>query len=242
MRKTATYGIGRIYLIRNLVNGKGYVGKTVRLIRERFSDHISCSRRGEDTCLYRAIRKYGAQNFSVEEVASCELSLLDDLERHYIKFYGTRSHGGHGYNETAGGEGQLGWVPSLETRAKIGSAHKGKQWRLGATLSDATKAKIALANKGKSGRWTRTQETRRKIAAANKGKQLSQETKKKISEAASKRKLSDSHKAKISASLIGNSHLLGHHHSEETKMKMSKSQQFRQAKEREWREKPQLIQ
>jgi hypothetical protein len=42
----------------------------------------------------------------VEEVASCDSSLLNDLEKHYIKFYGTYAPTGHGYNMTKGGEGQ----------------------------------------------------------------------------------------------------------------------------------------
>jgi group I intron endonuclease len=76
---------GHIYLIRNLVNGKGYVGKTELSVDCRYSQHLRNASAFVNTALYRAIRKHGTENFSVEEVASCDSSLLNDLERHYIK-------------------------------------------------------------------------------------------------------------------------------------------------------------
>ena len=57
------------------------------------------------------------------------------------------SHGSNapsrGYNNSAGGEGKNGFVPSEETREKI----RGKL--LGHQLSQDTKNKIAIAHKGK---------------------------------------------------------------------------------------------
>ena len=47
---------GIIYLIRNLVNGKGYVGQTILTSRKRWSLHKSGARRGEGFPIYRAIR------------------------------------------------------------------------------------------------------------------------------------------------------------------------------------------
>jgi hypothetical protein len=34
------FKLGFIYLIRNRVNGKGYVGQTVKSVRKRFFEHL----------------------------------------------------------------------------------------------------------------------------------------------------------------------------------------------------------
>lgn len=60
---------GHIYLIRNLVNGKGYVGKTQVTVAERFRNHKYDAKRGSICPLHRAMRKYGVECFSVVETA-----------------------------------------------------------------------------------------------------------------------------------------------------------------------------
>ena len=153
---------GKIYLIRNVINGKGYVGQTTLGIGRRFAKHAENSRSGIDVALYRAMRKYGAENFTVIEVAACGRELLDDLEKHYIKFYGTASENGHGYNMTAGGD----------------SSRRPK----GSRNSEESKTKNSAAHKGMK-RPPRSEEYRAKQAASHKGKSLSEETKSKIAEA-----------------------------------------------------------
>ena len=55
---------GYIYKITNLVNGKSYVGQTIRTIEERWKQHIKDSKGNKDDFyLHRAIRKYGKENF-----------------------------------------------------------------------------------------------------------------------------------------------------------------------------------
>ena len=54
-----------IYVITNDKNGKQYVGKTLKTIKERFSEHIKDSKRkrNEKRPLYRAFNKYGIGHF-----------------------------------------------------------------------------------------------------------------------------------------------------------------------------------
>ncbi len=118
---------GNIYLIRNLVNGKGYVGKTILPIIERFAEHKQNAKKGMDYALARALRKHGFGNFSISKVVTSDVLLLDDLERHYIQFFGTFAPSGHGYNLTKGGEGSLGWIPSEKTRIAISISKIGKK-------------------------------------------------------------------------------------------------------------------
>ena len=89
-----------------------------------------------------------------------------------------------------------------ETKKKLSDSHKGK------TLSDETKNKIGEKSKGRN----HTEESKKKISTANKGKNRSEETKQKISEV--KKKLYSS----------GMKHpMLGKHHSEEARKKMSEN-------------------
>lgn len=100
---------GYIYLITNNVNGKQYVGQTIRTIEERYKAHLRKSKNNKDNLyLYTAMNKYGANNFMVKEIEKIicstkkELSqLLNEKEIYYIKAYNTRKP--NGYNMTDGG-------------------------------------------------------------------------------------------------------------------------------------------
>lgn len=125
---------GHIYLIRNLVNGKGYVGQTIQTVPKRWIAHKSCATHDRGNAVHAAMRKYGTENFTCNEVVSCDSLLLNDLERHYIKFYGTFAPTGHGYNLTEGGETPpdcTGTKRSEETKKRMSeSAHKGPTGRI----------------------------------------------------------------------------------------------------------------
>lgn len=78
--------MGYIYLITNLINGKVYVGKTTGTLENRWKQHVEAASRNIDTHLYRAIRKYGAENFKIESLYYGDEN-LNELERYYIKQY-----------------------------------------------------------------------------------------------------------------------------------------------------------
>ena len=95
-----------VYKITNLVNGKIYIGITEKTVEERFKEHLRFARRGDkDYPLYRAIRKYGEENFSVEIVDDTAKTRdeLRKLEVYYISLYGANVCG-KGYNQSPGGE------------------------------------------------------------------------------------------------------------------------------------------
>ena len=176
---------GQIYLIRNSINGKGYVGQTTIGVDRRFAKHKENARMGVDLALYRAMRKHGVDCFTVDEVATCSPALLDDLEKHYVKFYGTSAANGHGYNMTDGGD----------------SARRPK----GSRNSEASKAKNAASHKGMK-RPPRSDEYRAKQTVAQKGKSIPEETKAKISAALKGKKKqpwSPEYKASMSAAKKG---------------------------------------
>ena len=61
-----------IYKITNNINGKIYIGMTYRTVQERWKEHQNdCNRRqAENRPLYRAMNKYGIENFSIEVLVS----------------------------------------------------------------------------------------------------------------------------------------------------------------------------
>ena len=88
-----------IYKITNLKNNKVYIGQTIRPIEQRFRRHISDAINDNlDTHFARAIRKYGPENFAIEQIdyANNDEELLQK-EQYWIKYYNAYVNG---YNET----------------------------------------------------------------------------------------------------------------------------------------------
>jgi len=114
-----------IYVFRNKLNGKVYVGKSNDLYR-RHREHIYYLNNNKDTCtiLNRAWQKYGADNFEYEVVCHCDESELNEKEKYYVELYDSLNNG---YNCTAGGDGITGYRHTEETKKKIAAAGIGRK-------------------------------------------------------------------------------------------------------------------
>lgn len=112
-------GISGIYKITNLINGKSYIGLS-RNIPTRWNEHRSHYKKG-NTVLYKAMLRYGIDNFSFEIIDFCLPESLSEKEKYYIKLY--RTYVGfedcNGYNMTLGGEDSEGYVCSEEAKLKM---------------------------------------------------------------------------------------------------------------------------
>lgn len=159
-----------IYKCTNLINGKIYIGFTIDLHRRK-AVHLSSSKK-EDTKFYRAIRKYGAENF-IWEVIYQSLDFdhcLKVMEPYFIAEYDSYRSG---YNSTHGGDGTRGLVLSEEARKKISDGNKipkpgsGKYERTEEHLKilEGVRDKIPPVSK----------ETREKMSKAMKGRPKSKE-------------------------------------------------------------------
>jgi group I intron endonuclease len=167
----------QVYLITNLVNGKYYVGKTVKKsLRRYLKNACSMARAGKDNrlLLHRAIRKHGPENFIIEMLTDCETnSQACLLERAWIAALDSRNIS-IGYNVSAGGEGTPGIHPSPETLAKLSAWRKGRPtWNKGLTGIHTPEGKRSMSEKrigelnpffGKSHKGDRTSAS---VAAAN---------------------------------------------------------------------------
>lgn len=101
-----------IYRIRNTKTGHCYIGKTVWKIVERFSRHKTVAQRNGQTHLYRAMRKYGFENFMIELVEEC--GNMDELNRREMWHIENEKPE---YNMTDGGDG--------------GATHHSEAWKIG---------------------------------------------------------------------------------------------------------------
>lgn len=99
--------MGFVYVISNAVNPKQYVGLTERSIEQRWNEHLRDTFRKNpngthyrDCAIHRAMRKYGAEYFWVEQLEECTSDKLDEREIFWIDYLDTFYHR---YNETKGG-------------------------------------------------------------------------------------------------------------------------------------------
>lgn len=206
------YGV--IYKVTNLVNGKIYIGQTKQDFYKRKRYHLFCLRNGCQFVFYRAMRKYGLDNFEWEIIdeAHNEKDIIQK-EIYWIDFYKSYiyAENSNGYNMTIGGEGTKGRIVSDETRKRLSVSKSGKNHPF----------------YGKK----HSENHKQRIADGNKGKFVSEETRKKMSDSQIDGKhwnyggtISDEHKKAISNANSGeNHHFYGKNHSDETKEKIRKT-------------------
>lgn len=103
--------MNRIYIIKNNINSKVYIGKTQYSIEQRFKEHCNdyLRREEEKRPLYDAMKKYGIENFYVELIEdNIPDEEINEKEIFYIKQYNSYIgfENSNGYNATLGGDGK----------------------------------------------------------------------------------------------------------------------------------------
>ena len=204
---------GIIYYARNKLNGKVYIGQTIKPLRRRKCLHRSVSSLCGNNYFGRALLKYGLEGFDWEILSPVEAptrlllkEYLNIAEQMFIEQYDSMNRR-KGYNSTEGGAGTAGSHHSIEVLKKMSEAHKGH------SHTEETRKQMSETRKN----LYRTEEMRKKLRKAQLGKILSDEHKKKISEANRGHRLTEETKKKISESRKGKKN------SEEARKKMSES-------------------
>ncbi len=111
-----------VYMALNKLNGAFYIGATEKGTNQRAAIHISHVRHGgKDLRFYRAIKKYGEDNFKFLTIKECD-DYWDALEseKQYISLLKPR------YNMTNGGGGIKGYKHTPQSIAKMSAAKKGR--------------------------------------------------------------------------------------------------------------------
>jgi group I intron endonuclease len=199
-----------IYKAANKINGKVYIGQTVKGLSGRISDHI----RDSKLPFGCALRKYGLQSFDISVIDSADSKeALNEKERYWIKTCDCKNP--KGYNLTDGGEGNLGWSPSQEARKKMSDAHTPER-----------RKKLSERVSGDNNPMKRP-EVSDKVRDANIGRCPSEETRQRMSQAHLGIKQTEEWVQKKSESLMG--HLV----SAETREKLRQARLGRKASEEE---------
>ena len=98
-----------VYLIKNNLNGKCYVGSSSNIMK-RWNEHKRLSTWEKyNNDLYKDFQEYGLDNFSFEVLEKCDESELFQRERYYIETLGTIVNG---YNK------MIPFRPKEEAKAK----------------------------------------------------------------------------------------------------------------------------
>lgn len=172
---------GYIYIIRNNINQKLYVGQTTIGFDERYRNNIEKNTKNEHLRL--AIQKYGLENFTIIKEFDIAYSKeeLDKLEDVYIKIYNTYDKR-YGYNKKFGGANGR---HTEESKEKNRQAHIGKTW------TEEQKALFSSKMSGENNPMygipspmtgkKHSDETKEKIRQRNLGKKHTEETKEKMS-------------------------------------------------------------
>ena len=144
-----------IYSITNKINGKKYIGQTIKDLNTRIQDHLACAKMHYHRKLYNAINKYGWENFEVKIECTCAtLDELNKMETAYIIKYDTVVNG---YNMGLGGDNNVMFSENVkhkhdakmrtkEVRSKISASMKKLRQTNG--FSQETRKKISEKLKG----------------------------------------------------------------------------------------------
>lgn len=118
---------GFIYIIRNTVNSKVYIGQTRTSIEQRWKEHLRHARYG-DQVINKAMKKYGVDKFYVETLEICNVELLDYREMYYIDLYDSTDKS-KGYNVSIGGSTPRFKRKSLSI-SELVHLYKDEEWTL----------------------------------------------------------------------------------------------------------------
>lgn len=183
---------GCIYVVTNKVNGDQYVGLTHKPMAYRWGEHKTCARSGRKSHFYSAIRKYGIDNFEIQEFVSVlSIDSLGPIERAVIKQLRPV------YNQTNGGEFTAGKKHTPEMIERIRQKNTGKK---------RTPEQNALNSQLGKERWATNFNLREKcLAALEKGRANRDEEKRlaAVRKHHETYKWSDESRAKLSASCMG---------------------------------------
>jgi group I intron endonuclease len=150
-----------IYCIRNLFDGKEYIGSSALNLRKRWNYHLSRLRRGvhSNYLLQMAFRACGETAFEFDVLEECPPEKCIEREQWWIDAIrpvynicrtamGSPMSGRRATPETCAkmSKALMGHFVSPETRAKIGAANKGKKYHLGCRNTPEARARMSAAH------------------------------------------------------------------------------------------------
>jgi group I intron endonuclease len=173
-----------VYLIRNSINGKCYIGSAVDIVKRwALHRHHLLKNKHHSPYLQRSYNKYGLVSFTFEVLCNCHREDLIYFEQKCIDLLKPE------YNICKIAGSSLGIKRSEETKAKISAAQKGvpKPWmnelNRNRAVNDETRLKISNIHKGR----VKSQEEIDKCSTSRKGSKRTLEARERMSIAAKNR-------------------------------------------------------
>lgn len=128
-----------------------YVGKTVQKLKYRLTQHITEKSNNKRKTWIKSLKNKGLLPI-IEELDECEWEESAALERYWISQFKTWGFVLKNMND--GGDGNIGYHPSEETRLKLGNSLKKSYRKYGHPLTgykhtEESKHNMSLAKKGK---------------------------------------------------------------------------------------------
>lgn len=159
-----------IYSIKNLVNGKKYIGQALDL-KKRKREHFSLLRRNLhlNIHLQNAWNKYGENNFIFDILCYCKKEELTKYEQVFVDSFKKEVL----YNIRECVDSNKGFKHSEESKQKNRNAHIGKP------LLESTKIKMSESHKG----YIKSEKHRKNLSKSGMGHSVSEITKIKMSDA-----------------------------------------------------------
>jgi group I intron endonuclease len=166
---------GEIYLIRNKVNGKGYVGQASKYVGKnnqtwgtvgRWKSHLrEAFQDVRDHCvlLNNALRKYGEDAFEVTKLCECDSHEMNDMEVAYIDEHNTLTP--HGYNSRQGGSNGKA---SEESRQKMSDFQKNRPPRTEETMRKISQSQMGNRREVKRRKYDEDNDLPKYISATRK--------------------------------------------------------------------------
>jgi group I intron endonuclease len=203
-----------IYAIRNLGNGKRYVGSASVCFRERWRRHLWLLRKGRHHSphLQRAWN-IAPHNLAFEVLEECSSEQCFDREQFYIDSL-KACDDRHGYNMVPLAGRTTGYKHSEESLKRMSEAQKGKRH------TDETRVRMSLWQKGK----IIPAESREKMSAAQKRRMAKPEERERLRSCPKKKSYTDAERLTAYASRRGRKH------SDEWKENISRGHQRRRAR------------
>jgi group I intron endonuclease len=160
--------VGRVYLARNTVNGKIYIGRTTHTVKHRFDQHKhDADSKRVSSPFHAAIRKYRAEAFDVgeifvgfdkESVYSAERDLIIEFQSIDREIGYNRREGGPGGNmasdvglKISESNKRNGVRPRLTPEQEARKIERTRQAWTGRKHTEETKKKISESRKGRGG-------------------------------------------------------------------------------------------
>jgi group I intron endonuclease len=114
-----------IYIVKNSINDKVYIGQTKNTINKRWSGHKSKANKGSNLVLHSAMRLHGIENFNIE-LLECVATLEEANKKEFELVNQFNSKCPNGYNMVDGGNVEFLNATEPKTKQhkeKIQSSH-----------------------------------------------------------------------------------------------------------------------